>query len=135
MAPIIRKIDIQEGDRIRRVTEYLVGDGPDPQPGAMSTYELISRPVPLPTEDGWYQSRFFPIANGYNPYRLSNEEWFSGSVLVTQKEMRDRAPLTPVRSVPETAAEILAEVRKLFGPNATLHTDIDQIATKFGVTL
>lgn len=133
MAPIIRKTEIQEGDLIRRITEYTVVDGPDPRPGAMSTYELVNRPVKLPTEDGWYESSSFPLSQGCNPYQFKNGSWFAHSLRITDKEAASYAPYSPLRPEAAVAAEILQEVRALFGPNATLLTDVDRIAKKFGV--
>lgn len=68
-------------------------------PGVVGTVLIKSewdRISPLPTEDGWYESEQYPIADGrYFPYRLREGRWMmdaTGTPL-SEEYMINRMPL------------------------------------------
>ena len=143
----IKYEDIQKGDRIRRTEaiEYTAAGGPEANAQVNMAYELISRPVPLPTEPGWYVAR--PDADNYAHLQLCDDahckdssggpHWFrpdQDRVISDEDVSESYMPLVRFAAVSTTAAEVLADVRNIFGPGALLLQDVDKIAAKYGVT-
>ncbi|ANP74497.1 hypothetical protein [Cryobacterium arcticum] len=141
----IKYEDIQKGDRIRRTEaiEYTADGGSEANEQISKTYELISRPVPLPTEPGIYLDKDGGVwsfsVHGYLAILAEPAHgWF------TAEHMARFAPFTLLRPVPEVAAEVLADIRDA---NVTKpyvaelphvikfgSPDLDAIAAKYGVT-
>jgi hypothetical protein len=128
----IRREDIQVGDRIRQSIEYTVT--PESLGGYIAgpSYELIDRPVALPTETGYYLDKFYEMwsfeSNGM--HRLEANIWH------TVREAEEFAPFERVMQITETARQVLVDVRNIFGgpaSGALLHKEVDKIAAKFGV--
>lgn len=113
MSTPIRHEDIKAGDRIRctEVTEYIAGDEDAPSPRLVATYELIKRPVTLPTVDGIYfpyptfraSVRIVKLQRG----RWSNADgsYLDESDLDWLKGVHAEGKLTLFRPVAEVAAE------------------------------
>jgi hypothetical protein len=136
------RTEFQNGDRVRRITEYTVGDYSE---GADSTYELVDRPIKLPTESGFYQSGghdkevkgtlFLSLSGAWS--WVGNKNAIRPSGLAIQR-ISEYMPLTRLRSEAEVAAEVLAEFTN---PNhrsknwVAQYTQVtlDTIAKKFGV--
>jgi len=92
-APIKRE-DIRKGDRIAGTTEFTASEDWFGMAGDNTTYELIERPVVLPTEPGWYFDK-----DG-EPWQVTDSSALSPTW----------APYTRIQSRAEVAAEVLADV-------------------------
>ena len=85
---------------------------------------------PLPTEPGAYASN-----TGSVHVLTSSGQWLDFSAWNGSRWAKlptNYAPFTRLRPEAEVAAEVLAEVRGIFGgPDALLHKDIDKIAARW----
>ena len=96
MSAQIKREDIRKGDRVRLSFEFTAcSDYTQAADDDGDTYELIERPVVLPTEPGWYFDR-----DG-DPWELDatgelSEQW---------------APYTRIRTEAEVAAEVIADLK------------------------
>ena len=137
-APIL-PADIRKGDNIRRETEDVDGkpvayeywanvDGEEVW-ATSNTYFLLSRPVPpvvLPDVPGVY----FDCVN--DTWLLNTAGRWDCIGCPTDSENPTRyAPFTRLRPEAEVAAEVLADVRSLFGPGALMLWLVNAIATKW----
>jgi hypothetical protein len=119
MSAPIKREDIRKGDRIRVIEEYTTLCAYTAVADDERTYELIERPVVLPTEPGWYFDR-----DG-DPWEVDDS--------VTLREQW--APYTRIRPEAEVAAAVLAEVRTLYWTDdPTFWGKFDAIEAKYGVT-
>lgn len=131
MSAPIKREDIRKGDRIRVVTEFTSGNDWLPMAADESTYELIERPVTLPTELGVYTDKDGGLwsfqTNGYLALKSASAAgWF------TADHMRQFAPFTLLRPVAEVAAEVLAEVRTALPVMALLpNPSFEAVAAKW----
>lgn len=100
----IKREDIRKGDRIRSTYEYTAEYDNKGLSGGALTYELIERPVQLPTEPGVYADKDGDI------WRLDGDGlWRITDFKATHTETH--APFTLLRPVAEVAAEVLADVK------------------------
>ena len=98
MSTPIKREDIRKGDRIRIKNEFTSDRDYGINPNDNATYELIERPMVLPTAPGYYESEFFPVAGSdsksYSPYRLdAYGEWHLGPSIVHNEYIRSLMPL------------------------------------------
>ncbi|TFC59461.1 MULTISPECIES: hypothetical protein [unclassified Cryobacterium] len=87
---------------------------------------------PMPRAKGWYLDK-----DGV-PIHVDGDRYNRvGQHANNDFHYREFAPFTMLRPVPQSAAEVLADVRNMIGgPNsgALLHAEVDKIAAKYGVT-
>ena len=133
MSEAIKREDIRKGDKVRQSFDYTASAD-----GAVwylngGTFELIERPVMLPTVKGWYQGSNFPLSKGCSPYCLNDDgSWGVGGATMTPEYMRRHAgELTLLRPVAEVAAEVLTEIKALVYPGSLLSDHVDALATKW----
>ena len=114
--------DIRKGDRIRLISEYISDlDGKDIKPDVGDTFELIERPVTLPTVPGVYLDKQGDV------WRLKASRFLCLSIEGFDESPNDYAPFTLLRPVAEVAAEVLRAVNA-FEP-------VYKLAAKYGVEL
>ncbi|TFD80686.1 hypothetical protein E3T54_02790 [Cryobacterium sp. Sr8] len=115
----IKREDIRKGDRVRAIAEYTATvDSAPIYPHLDVTYELIERPVQLPTEPGFYLDR-------------DGEVWNLEPSKGAGYLRPEYAPFTLLRPVAEVAAEVLRDVRGMFGTGALVHRSIDKLEAKW----
>jgi len=100
----IKYEDIRDGDRIRMSIEYTAASCDTGASSPDATYELIERPVVLPTVPGVYVN----AADDPDVFQLlSDGQWWCGNSPVTVEQVRHDGgnSLTLLRPVAEVAAE------------------------------
>ena len=133
--------DIRKGDSIRvEYTDYkgrivanefwADSDWYDYSAGTEgNAYFLLDRPVPpvvLPIEPGWYHD----CVNGI--WRLNTFGFWDCIASPTDNEnVTQHAPFTRLRPEADVAAEVLAEVRGLFGHGALMLNEVNAIAARW----
>ena len=103
----IKREDIRKGDRIKltRTDEFTAThDGPDMLAASDHTYELIERPVTLPTVPGVYLDKQGDV------WRLKASRFLCLSIEGFDDAPNEYAPFTLLRPVAEVAAEVLDEL-------------------------
>lgn len=133
MSAPIKHEDIRKGDRVRMVHEYTAGGSPD---GTSLAYELIERPVQLPTEPGIYLDREGDTWSLSAETEDREQHWRCGNDFMTDHpDALKYAPFTLLRPVAEVAAEVLAEVLAEFEkPDNACNTwadDVRAVAAKW----
>lgn len=121
--PIARE-DIRKGDRVRETREYTVASALVVAGYPGYTYELIERPVTLPTAFGYYLDR-----QG-DAWKLGGDGW----VCLDDEapEPKFFAPFTLLRPVAEVAAEVLLDVRNAhFTDDPTCWGKLDALTAKW----
>jgi hypothetical protein len=142
----IRREDIRKGDLIRiewapdrpsfnRAIEFVAEDDKYTNQWSDGTFFRLNRPGPLPKVPGVYLDKDTDVWQVHNSGRM---------VFLCEGESDDDldpakyAPFTLLRPTAQIAAEVLADVRNIFGgpdSGALLHKEVDKIAAKFGVVL
>ena len=135
MSAPIRREDIREGDRVRLTREFTAGVdyAASSEPGGV--YELIERPVVLPTEPGAYATN-----TGSVHVLTSSGQWLDFSMwngTPWVKPPTNYAPLTRLEFVADTAKKVLDRVLEeyLNGHTAVFLPDmLPMVAKEFGGT-
>ena len=132
MSTPIKREDIRKGDKYRRIfAEEFTADTDLTAEDLEFTYELIERPVVLPTKPGVYMGSLLDI-----PMWLTDEsKWYTVKTRVYNPGRH--APFTLLRPVAEVAAEVLKAVRSecSLDLDHTLFYYTNRVAAKYGVTL
>jgi len=143
MSAPIKREDIRKGDRIRQITaiQYTATSDLGVEDFDDCTYELIERPVVLPTAPGWYVGR----SGAENSAHLqlcdndcaeeTGQHWYrpDQSRVLSPQEVADfYLPLARLRPETEVAFEVLSGVRAAFIADArTFDKRIDILAKKW----
>jgi len=133
--------EIRKGDRIRRtvIMEYTANASAAPDVTAEQghTFELIERPVPLPTRPGWYVG-YDKLAGRPLPVLVDSAGRILHPIVGDRIGNPERfGPYTYLRDEAEVAAEALGAVH--FDVNTysalTFNQTIKAVAARYGVTL
>lgn len=146
MSTPIKREDIRKGDLIRREgkdgynrpisLEYWAHSDGRPFGGVGYTYYLLKRnpPVEFPTVSGYYESSVYPLAQGFQAYRLFTGQWFEGDTPIPRWKLEALAPLTRLRSEAETATEVIDYIESGFSYSSLSVLEVcDKAREKFGV--
>jgi len=136
MSAPIKREDIRTGDRVRLSFEFTAcSDYAQAADDDGDTYELIERPVVLPTEPGVYAGR-----TGSIWVLKSTGEWLDFSLWSGAQSPLGPIlylPLTRLRTEAEVAAEVLkrVQVKDNAVPYQGTRYYTAQVAAEYGVTL
>lgn len=149
MSTILDPKDIQEGDRVRRIVEYNISDKRD----TVVTYELVSRPIKLPTEPGFYRSqgsnpdaKVTLFLNIYGVWSWAGNKTSLDPEVWDVEHVARYMPLTLLRPQDEVAAEVVEALQKSIlhyavmwetstavpGLSQLLTASIEAVAKEFG---
>jgi len=140
MSTAIKREDIRKGDRVRRVevTEFNATSDIVASPFDNATYELINRPVVLPTEQGLYVNGGVRLLDAAI-FRRTATQWRNSSNecvedLTHLEDWHANGELTRLRHEAEVVAEVMC---KVFDHNVldTPAKAAVEVAKSYGVTL
>jgi len=141
MSTPIKREYIKAGDRIRAFYDFTAEHDLGALESSQFTYELIERPVVLPTEHGVYAHKL--AKRDRIILELSDDEWrflseanSPASAEEVAKSWHERGLLTLLRPVAEVASEVIEAIREQGEVGiSNLYEDLSVVAAKFGVTL
>ena len=128
MSAPIKREDIRKGDRVRLSFEFTAeSDYTQAADNSDDSYELIERPVVLPTIPDAYRAQNGSLWELRGETEDTVQHWRADGAFMLHSDARGFAPFTRLRPEAEVVVEVLSAVNA-FEP-------IYKLAEQYGVTL